>query len=225
VKALAAQDVRVIAGARSKNRLQNLAGTIGESCLPFQIDITDSKATANLLANLPEDWRDIHGLVVCAGQDVGGRAPFHAEDADVWAENIETNVIGMVRICRAVIDGMRERCVGHIVTLGSTAGFKTYEGGTIYAATKFAVHAFTDALAQDYRDSDIRVTEILPGMVRTEFAKTRFRGDAARAKEFYDTRSGNLDPKDVAQTIVWAMKQPANVNISQIVVHPTRNKG
>ena len=86
-------------------------------------------------------------------------------------------------------------------------------------------HFLRDGLCIDYRDTDLRFTEILPGMVRTEFALNRFQGDAARAKEFYDSRPANLEPEAVANTILWAMEQPPEVNISSLVVQPTRNKG
>lgn len=223
--ALAAQGGRVIVAGRSLDRLQGLAASIGETCLPLALDVTDAASTESLIDRLPENWRAIHGLVVCAGHDIGGRARFDTASADDWASTIDTNVTGTIRVCRAVIDGMLARAAGHIVTLGSTSGFKTYEGGSIYAASKFAIRAFTDSLCLDYRDTDLRVTEILPGMVKTEFATNRFRGDVDKAEAFYATRPANLTPEAVAETIVWAMQQPPEVNISQIVVQPTRNKG
>ena len=223
--ALVNHGARVVAAGRSVDRLDVLAAELGDACLPLSLDVTDPGSTESLIGRLPPEWRAIHGLIVCAGHDIGGRARFDSASADDWADIIDTNVTGTIRVCRAVIDGMLARGTGHIVTLGSVSGFKTYEGGTIYAASKFAIRAFTDSLCLDYRDTDLRVTEILPGMVRTGFATQRFRGDAAQAKDFYDTRPANLTPEAVAETIVWAMRQPAEVNISQIVVQPTRNKG
>jgi 3-hydroxy acid dehydrogenase/malonic semialdehyde reductase len=223
--ALAARGAKVIVGGRSTDRLQALAAELGGNALALDLDVTDAASTTSVIDRLPEEWRAIHGLVVCAGHDIGGRAPFHAAGADDWAGIIDTNVTGTIRICRAVIDGMLARGGGHIVTLGSVSGYKTYEGGSIYAASKFAIRAFTDSLCLDYRDTDIRVTEVLPGMVRTEFALNRFQGDAARAEEFYASRPACLEPESVANTIVWAMEQPADVNISSLVVQPTRNKG
>ena len=224
-EALARRGARVIAGGRSMDRLQALAGSLGPACMALDLDVTDAASTAGVIERLPGDWQAIHGLVICAGHDIGGRAHFDAAGADDWADIIDTNVTGTIRICRAVIDGMLERGAGHVVTLGSVSGYKTYEGGSIYAASKFAVRAFTDGLCIDYRDTDLRFTEILPGMVRTEFALNRFQGDAARAKEFYDSRPANLEPEAVANTILWAMEQPPEVNISSLVVQPTRNKG
>jgi 3-hydroxy acid dehydrogenase / malonic semialdehyde reductase len=222
---LASRGAKVIAGGRSMDRLHALATELGPNCLALDLDVTDASSTETMLNRLPAEWREIHGLVVCAGHDIGGRAAFHSASADDWASTIDTNVTGTIRVCRAVIDGMLERGAGHIVTLGSVSGYKTYEGGSAYTASKFAIRAFTDSLCLDYRDTDLRITEILPGMVRTEFAMRRFHGDADKAEAFYDTRPANLSPESVAGTIVWAMEQPAEVNISSIVVQPTRNKG
>jgi NADP-dependent 3-hydroxy acid dehydrogenase YdfG len=97
----------------------------------------------------------------------------------------------------------------------------TYKGGTIYNASKFAVHGFTEALRKDYGDSDLRVTEILPGLTRTEFAATRHRGDSARGTAFYDSFAEVLEPDDIASAIVYALEQPARVTIAQMVVTPT----
>jgi 3-hydroxy acid dehydrogenase / malonic semialdehyde reductase len=225
VVALAELGAKVIIGGRSIDRLTTLSNELGDQCIALDLDVTDATSTETLLERLPAAWRSIHGLVVCAGHDIGGRAAFHTASADDWAGIIDTNVTGTIRVCRAVIEGMLEREAGHIVTLGSVSGYKTYEGGSIYAASKFAIRAFTDSLCLDYRDTDLRVTEILPGMVKTEFAMRRFHGDANKAEAFYNTRPANLTPEAVARTIVWAMQQPPEVNISSIVVQPTRNKG
>ena len=122
---LAARGARVIAGGRSIDRLGALAEALGETCLPLALDVTDAASTRTMLDRLPADWRGAHGLVVCAGHDIGGRAPFHSAPADDWASTIDTNVTGTIRVCRAVIDGMLERGTGHIVTLGSVSGYKT----------------------------------------------------------------------------------------------------
>ena len=174
-----------------------------------------------MIERMPEGWRNIHGVVVCAGHDVGGRARFDQADADTWTDIIDTNVNGTIRVCRALIDQMAARGSGHIVTLGSTAGLRVYPGGSIYNASKFAVRAFTDGLRMDFAQTDIRVTEILPGLTRTEFAESRW-GDGSRAQTFYDNAPGTLIPEDIADAIVYAMTAPANVNVSQLLVEPTR---
>jgi len=118
-----------------------------------------------------------------------------------------------------MIDGMRARDRGHIVNIGSIAGTRPYATGTLYTASKHAVHGFSEALRLDYVDSGIRVTEILPGMVQTEFAYHRS-GDAEQARRYYQEFGTCLDPEDVARAVVYAVQQPAHVVISQLVVVP-----
>lgn len=215
---------RVIAAARRMDRLEALAGKSGGRCLPLSLDVTDPASVASMMSRLPEDWRDIHGLVASSGHDVGGRARFDTAEAEDWTAIVETNVNGTIRLCRAVIEGMLARGAGHIVTLGSNAGFRTYPGGTIYAASKFAVRAFTEGLRHDFANSDIRITEIMPALTRTEFAERRWRGDKAKAAGFYDGAAGYLGPEDIADAILYAMTAPASVNVSQMLLHPTRAK-
>ncbi|MEQ8332713.1 SDR family oxidoreductase [Nisaea sp.] len=221
VERLLADGARVIAAARRMDRLQSLAKDRPGHCLPLQLDVADPESTASMIERMPEGWRNIHGAVVCAGHDVGGRARFDQADADAWTDIIDTNVNGTIRVCRAVIDQMVARGTGHIVTLGSTAGLRVYPGGSIYNASKFAVRAFTDGLRMDFAQTDIRVTEILPGLTRTEFAESRW-GDGGKAQSFYDNAPGTLAPEDIAAAILYAMTAPATVNVSQLLVEPTR---
>ena len=221
VERLLDEGARVIAAARRMDRLQSLAKDRPGHCLPLRLDVADPESTASMIERMPEGWRNIHGAVVCAGHDVGGRARFDQADADAWTDIIDTNVNGTIRVCRAVIDQMVARGTGHIVTLGSTAGLRVYPGGSIYNASKFAVRAFTDGLRMDFAQTDIRVTEILPGLTRTEFAESRW-GDGGRAQTFYDNAPGTLAPEDIAAAILYAMTAPANVNVSQLLVEPTR---
>ncbi|MCH6587349.1 MAG: SDR family NAD(P)-dependent oxidoreductase, partial [Proteobacteria bacterium] len=109
----------------------------------------------------------------------------------------------------------------HVVTLESNAGLTTYKGGTIYNASKFAVRGFTDALRKDYADGALRITEILPGLVRTEFAARRFRGDAAKGTAYYDSFPEAMEPEDIARAILYALEQPAHVTVAQMVVVTT----
>jgi NADP-dependent 3-hydroxy acid dehydrogenase YdfG len=119
---------------------------------------------------------------------------------------------------------MLERGRGHVVTLGSVAGLSTYEGGAIYAPSKHAVHAFTNSLRHDYSQDPVRITEILPGMVRTGFAAARHKGDTATADAFYDGWPDYLSAADVSAAVMFALSQPDGVNIAQIVVTPTGDK-
>ena len=211
-EALVAKGCRVIAAARRLDRLRALGKRLGPNCHPLTLDVTDAAATESLIERLPEELRAIDILVNNAGHDTGGRQRFDQGDMAHWASIVETNVTGLMRVTAAVAP---------IVNLGSISGFKPYAGGTVYAASKFAVHGFTASLRADYVGTGIRVTEILPGTARTEFGETRWRGDKARAKAFYDGYQTLLDAEDIARCVVFALEQPAHVVISELVVMPT----
>ena len=220
--ALAAREVTVICAARQAAALEALAARLGPRCRPLVLDVTDPAATAGLLDRLPAALRAIDILVNNAGSDVGGRVRFDSGAIADWASTVATNVTGLLRVTHAVAPGMLARDAGDIVNIGSTAGLRTNENYAVYAATKHAVHGFTDALRKDYADTGIRVIEVLPGIVRTEFAARRLLGDAAGAAAFYDTFTETLEPADVARCVVMALDQPAHVSIAQILVEPTR---
>ena len=219
---LAARGLRVICASRSLDRLTELATELGAGAYPLELDVTDPDSTASLVERLPADLRPIDILIANAGHDVGGRQRFDRGEVEDWASIIETNVTGMIRVCHAVIPGMVARGRGHLVTLGSTAGLRVSAAYSVYNASKFAVRGFTEALRADYGDSDLRISEILPGLTRTEFAQRRYRGDQAKGEAYYDRFPGILEADDIVRAIVFALAQPAHVNIAQIVVTPTR---
>jgi len=215
--------LQVICAARRRARLEEIYGA-RDGAHVLTLDVTDGPAVAGLIEALPEGLRAIDVLVANAGSDVGGRRRFDAGDMNEWAATVETNVTGLMRVCHAVIPGMLARGRGHLVTLGSIAGLRPFPQGSVYCATKFAVRAFTEALRQDYETEPIRITEVLPGLVRTGFAEARFHGDAAQAAEFYDSFPAALAAGDIAEAVLFALAQPAGVNVAQVVVTPTGNK-
>jgi len=217
--ALAQRGMRVVCAARDHQRLTEVVEGLGGQGLGIEADVTDLAAVKSLVDRLPRDWQEIDVLVNAAGHDAGGRKPFHECDEHQMAEIIEANVIGLMWVTRRVIDGMRARGRGHIVNIGSITGLRPYPTGTIYTASKHAVHGFSEALRLDYRETGIRVTEILPGMVRTGFATARL-GDAEAAARFYDEFGVCLEAADIARTVIFALEQPAHVVISQLVVMP-----
>jgi 3-hydroxy acid dehydrogenase/malonic semialdehyde reductase len=223
-RALAGQGARVICAARNRARVSAVAEELGKQGLAVALDVTDAAAVANLVESLPADWREIDIVVANAGGDVGGRRRFDEGAMEDWARTIDTNVTGLVRTCYAVIPGMLARGRGHVVTIGSIAGLRTFKHGSIYAATKFAVRAFTETLRSDYSDTDLRITEILPGLTRTDFATARQRGDSAKGAAFYESFPATLNPEDIADAIVYALSRPAHVTVAQMVVVPTREK-
>ncbi|MDH3760668.1 MAG: SDR family oxidoreductase [Gammaproteobacteria bacterium] len=216
---LVARGHRVVASARSLDKLESLADELGDSLLPLALDVTDPDAVANLPAALPPNFDRIDILVNNAGHDTGGRRPFDEGSAEQWCDIVETNVQGMIRVTHALIDGMLERKQGHIINLGSIAGLKPYATGTAYVTSKYAVHGFSDTLRLDYAGRGIRVTEIMPGLVRSGFAAQRL-GDSGQAQEFYDSFDACLQPEDVAETVAFAIAQPPRVEIAQLVVLP-----
>ena len=222
-RALAARGVAVICASRNKARLDQLVAELGAGAHAIALDVTDPASTESLIARLPEALRAIDILVANAGHDAGGRRRFDEGSVSDWASIIETNVTGMIRTWYAVVPGMVARGRGHVVTLGSTAGLYSYQGGTIYNASKFAVHGLTEALRKDYGDSDLRVTEILPGLTRTEFAARRHHGDASKGAAYYKSFAEVLEPDDIARAIVYALDQPARVTVAQMVVVPTHD--
>ena len=163
---LIAKGCRVICTARRGDRLEALATRLGPDCHPLTLDVTDGRATAGLCESLPEDLREIDILVNNAGHDVGGRRRFEDGAVEDWAAIIETNVIGLIRVSHAVTTGMAARDRGHIINLGSIAGIGAFPEGSVYSASKHAVHGLSNSLRLDFAGSGIRVTEILPGTAK-----------------------------------------------------------
>ncbi len=210
---------RVVATARDPAKLEALSEELGAALQPLALDVTDRDAIDGLSEALPTGFDRIDILVNNAGHDTGGRRRFDAGSADQWCEIVETNVQGMIRVTHALIGGMLERGHGHIINLGSIAGLKPYATGTAYVSSKYAVHGFSETLRLDYAGRGIRVTEIMPGLVRSGFAMQRL-GDAAQAQAFYDSFDACLQPEDVADTVAYAIAQPPHVEIAQLVVLP-----
>jgi len=216
---LTENNYRVVAAARNEASLQALSKELGDQLHPLVLDVTDAAAVSGFAQGLPSEFSEIEVLVNNAGHDTGGRKSFEQGSAEQWCDIIETNVQGTIRLTHALIDGMLERGSGHVVNMGSIAGLKPYATGTAYVSSKYAVHGFSDTLRLDYAGRGIRVTEIMPGLVRSGFAGQRL-GNAQQAQEFYDAHEQCLQPGDVADTVLYALRQPQHVEIAQLVVLP-----
>ncbi len=223
-RACLAGGARVVLCGRSLDKVEKLVDESSGMAVPVFLDVDEPQSVASLPARLPEGFGQIDTLVCNAGHDIGGRRMFHEGEAEQWAAIIETNVSGVIRLCRAFIDSLLQRDDGHIVTIGSTSGLRTYPGGSAYGASKFAVRALTDGLRQDYRTRPLRITEILPGVTRTGFAEARLGGDKQAGEAYYDGFQACLDPGDVADAVLFALTAPPHVNISQLVIVPTLEK-
>lgn len=215
---LAGQGSRVIAAARRREHLDALAARLGANCLPFELNVADEQAVT-LVERLPEEWRAIDILVNNAAHDIGGKVPFDEGNAADWVSIIDTNVAGMIRVTRAVVPGMLARGGGQILNIGSISGVTPVPTDAVYSASKFAVNGLSKTLRLEYLGK-VRVMQVLPGLVRTEFDEVRKRGDKQAASAFYDAASGYLMPADIAATIVFALAQPPHVNVAELLVLP-----
>ena len=221
-RALIDSGMRVILSGRDRSRLESIVKELGDRAHGMVLDVADPAACADFIGDLPAPLRKIDILVNNAGHDVGGRRLFHEGDSRDWDAIIETNVRGLMRVTHAVLPGMLDRGSGHIINMGSVAGVYTYRTGNVYNMSKFAVHGFTEALRKDLDHTDLRVTEIMPGLVKTDFAENRNKGDARAAEQFYRSFPVHLEPEDVARAVVYAVTQPDHVVISQLMIEPVR---
>lgn len=219
-EALANLKFNLILVARRKDRLESLAQKIGER---FNVDV--EIATADVTSKKDIDKlahaygsKNISVLVNNAGLAKGIEKMWDAKTED-WDVMIDTNVKGLLYMTRAFLPGMMARKVGHIVNVGSVAGRLVYPGGAVYCASKFAVRAISDGLRMDLLGTPLRVTNVEPGMVETEFSEVRL-GDKAKAKDVYKGLKA-LSASDIADTIAWCVSRPAHVNVQELVLYPT----
>lgn len=212
----------LIVVARREERLKEKAKrwntTYGVDVAAVVLDVASRPDIEGIARDHPGLY-DVDILVNNAGLAVG-RDPMQEAELDDWEAMVNTNVLGLLYMTRQVVPNMVRKGSGHIVNLGSVAGRWTYPGGGVYCATKAAVTALTEGLRMDLLGKNVRVTNIEPGMVETEFSLVRHKGDAARARAVYaDTRP--LKPEDVADTILWCCSRPPHVNIQELVLYPT----
>lgn len=222
-RAFAEAGAKLILAARRKNRLQDLAADLKKAfnteCFNIELDVRDHKALTQAFNRLPDAWQSISVLVNNAGLS-RGLDKLHEGNIEDWEEMIDTNVKGLLYASRQVIPGMVRRGKGTIVNIGSIAGREVYPKGNVYCATKFAVDALTKSMRLDLVDTPIRVCTVDPGLVETEFSEVRFRGDRDRAMTVYKGYKP-LEPKDVADAVVYCATAPAHVQIAEILILPT----
>jgi NADP-dependent 3-hydroxy acid dehydrogenase YdfG len=212
-RALGRAGFELYLGARRLDRLREVAEPLGAHAL--ELDVRDTGSVEAFAARLPAAVRL---LVNNAGGALGLDRVEAARDED-WTGMWETNVLGVMRVTRALLPALRASGDGHVINLGSTAGFETYPGGAGYTGSKHALRALTRTLRQELLGEPIRVTEVAPGMVETEFSLVRFAGDEERAKSVYRGLQP-LTAEDIADCIAWVATRPSHVNIDEIVVRP-----
>lgn len=212
VASLAAAGFEVVAGARRRERVEEVVEPFGGRALA--LDVTDPASVEAFAKAVPR----AHLLVNNAGLALGV-SPIADPDETMWRTMYETNVLGVLRMIRALLPALTASGDGQVINVGSIAGFETYAGGGGYTASKHALRALTRTLRLELLGKPVRVTEICPGMTDTEFSLVRFEGDRQRAAGVYAGMQP-LAAGDVAECIAWAATRPPHVNIDEIVVRP-----
>ena len=211
----------IIAGRRAE-RLDGLArelSALGVGVVTLEFDVRDREAATAAIKSLPDEWQEIDVLVNNAG-GAWGLEPEYEGNYEDWDTMIDTNIKGLLTMTRLIVPGMVERDRGHVVNIGSVAGDAAYAGGNVYCATKSAVKALSDGLRIDVAHTKVRVTNIKPGLVETNFSVTRFHGDKERADNVYKGIQP-LTGEDIAECVAFAVNAPEHVQVAELLVLAT----
>lgn len=218
----AAQGARLILTARRFERLEKLRNELVQKydceVLPCSLDVQDKKQVKTVIDNLPENWKNIDILLNNAGLSITSDK-IQDGHVDNWDIIINTNLNGVLYVTHAVLPVMLQRKQGHIINIGSVAGHEHYVGGNVYSATKHAIRALSKSLRIDLLGCGIRVSEIDPGLVHTEFSEVRW-NDKQRADKFYEGFHP-LYAEDIADAVVYCATRPLHVDVAELVITPT----
>lgn len=220
---LAENNYRVIITGRRKEKLEALKQKLIDkhqaAVLALVFDVRNYKEVTNSLGKLPKEWQDIDVLINNAGLAVGTDTIDEGALED-WNQMIDTNIKGLLHVSKTILPSMKNKKSGHVINIASVAGKEVYLKGNVYCATKHAVDALSKAMRIDLLPHRIRVTNIAPGMVETEFSVVRYKGNKEKADEVYRDMKP-LTGKDIAETIWFVINRPAHVNINDILIMPT----
>ena len=220
-KLLARNGYRIIATGRRKERLEALKTSIQEHteilCLNFDVSKFDEVHTA--IESLPESWHKIDLLINNAG-NAHGLSSIQEGSLEDWEAMIDINVKGLLYVSKLIIPGMIERSGGHIINIGSIAGKEVYPNGNVYCASKYAVDAISQGMRIDLNKHGIKVSQVAPGLVETEFSLVRFKGDTERASGVYEGYQA-LQAEDLAELILFMASRPKHVNLADVLILPT----
>ena len=223
----AAAGYHLIITGRRADRLTALKAelekTNGIKVLALDFDVQDRKAVEENLTTLPAEWQNITILINNAGL-AAGRDLFDDADMEDWETMLNTNVHGLLYVSKAILPYMIARKTGHIINIGSVAGKEVYEKGNVYCASKFAVDAISQGMRIDLLRHNIKVTNINPGAVETEFAAIRFKGDQQKAAATYSGLTP-LTGEDIANTIFYCTQLPPHICINDLVITCTQQAG
>tara|TARA_R110002051_G_scaffold1314_4_gene7318 strand:- start:3577 stop:4329 length:753 start_codon:yes stop_codon:yes gene_type:complete len=216
---LVAKGHRVIGCARRLDKLNALADTLGEAFLPVVMDVSDTASIPKIIADLPDDFKEIDVLVNNAGLALGTE-PAQKTNLDDWMRMVDTNIKGLIALTHAVLPAMVARDSGYIINLGSIAGNWPYYGGNVYGGTKAFVKQFSLNLRADLVGTQVRVTNLEPGSVAgTEFSNVRYHGDGDKAAKVYDGFK-NMTGDDIGDILLWLIESPAHINVNRLEVMP-----
>ncbi|MEZ0483605.1 SDR family NAD(P)-dependent oxidoreductase [Fibrella aquatica] len=215
-EALAKLNYKLILCGRRQEKLDELAAQLPVETHILTFDVRDNESVVTAIESLPEVWQSIDVLVNNAG-NAHGMTPVQDGDVPDWDAMIDGNVKGLLYVSKAVIPGMVARQRGHIVNMSSIAGKQTYANGAVYCASKAAVEALSTGMRLDLTQHGIKVTNIAPGAVQTDFSTVRFKGDTDRAAQVYAGFSP-LQAADIADTVAYAVSAPAHVTIADITI-------
>ena len=218
----AANGDKLILTGRNATRLSEISSELkaqGAEVLTLKFYVRDREAAQKAIESLPAEWTKIDVLVNNAGLALG-LEPEYEGDFNDWDGMIDTNIKGLLTMTRLIVPGMIERNSGHIINIGSVAGDAAYAGGNVYCATKAAVKALSDGLRIDVANTAVRVTNLKPGLVETNFSNVRFHGDTERAAKLYQGIKP-LTGDDIADVAVYAANAPAHVQIAEVLILAT----
>ena len=218
----AANGDKLILTGRNATRLSEISSELkahGAEVVPLKFDVRDREAAQKAIESLPAEWSQIDVLVNNAGLALGLEPEYEGDFSD-WDGMIDTNIKGLLTMTRLIVPGMIERNSGHIINIGSVAGDAAYAGGNVYCATKAAVKALSDGLRIDVANTAVRVTNLKPGLVETNFSNVRFHGDTERAAKLYQGIKP-LTGDDIADVAVYAANAPAHVQIAEVLILAT----
>lgn len=218
---------RLILTGRRNDRLLAIANELKTNfnidILTLCFDIRDKVAVAKALESIPTSWKPVSILINNAGL-ASGLNQVQEGDLEDWETMIDTNIKGLLYVSRIIMPWMIENGSGHIINIGSIAGKEAYPKGNVYCATKFAVDALTKSMRIDLLSHGIKVSQIAPGAVETEFSEVRFKGDVQKAADVYKGFTP-LSGMDIASAAVWIAGLPAHVNVNDLVIMPTAQAG
>ena len=218
----AANGDRLILTGRNEQRLMDIEKELtakGAEVRTLVFDVRDREAAKVMIESLPTEWQEVDVLVNNAGLALG-LEPAYKGNLEDWEVMIDTNIKGLLTMTRMIVPGMIARNRGHIINIGSVAGDAAYAGGNVYCATKAAVKALTDGLRIDVADTAVRVTNLKPGLVETNFSIVRFHGDSDRAANVYKGIKP-LTGDDIADVAVYAANAPEHVQIAEVLILAT----